>query len=281
MVSVTNVHHGGINELVASYWANGALIWTDCYESICYQNSAIIVDNTGNYMFTMWYNDQGNSGNSTLIRYDPNGSNPLDEEPRPGLTGKWLDPDHPGTFHVITWQNRSYVVLESRNINRSDNELTTQQSSPYGVGWTYCVPNGACIYTGANDVIGDFLYTNWADDQGSYGYTVMVRAGSNADIADAPAPISNLIGKWLGTDGTLHNISWANGKYIVESAHPNRGGNEVNYTHFATYSLSWTYCIPDDTCITIHTGYRDGDDLLISWKNERGESGDTILKRVD
>jgi hypothetical protein len=91
------------------------------------------------------------------------------------MAGKWLDPDTSGTYHVIVWKNNQYVVTETRNPNRGDNEVTSSYWDGTTLTWTYCVPQGACVTTNTVSVSGNNLNTDWSNDQGLSGSTVLTR----------------------------------------------------------------------------------------------------------
>ena len=100
---------------------------------------------------------------------------PVNQEPIPGLAGKWLDPDTSGTYHVIVWQNGQYVVTQTMNPARGGNEVTSSTWANGVLTWVYCVPNGACVTTQTVSVSGDNLETTWTNDQQLSGTTTMTR----------------------------------------------------------------------------------------------------------
>ena len=64
--SVINPARGG-NELTATNWSNGVLIWTYCIPNAnCITNVTVSLD--GNNLNTNWTDDSGNSGQTTFLR---------------------------------------------------------------------------------------------------------------------------------------------------------------------------------------------------------------------
>jgi hypothetical protein len=97
------------------------------------------------------------------------------QEPIPGLAGRWNDPDTSGTVTTIVWENGQYVVQSVINPSRGGNEVTKSSWSNGVLTWTYCVPNGNCITSVTVSVDGNTLNTTWTDDRGYSGTTAFAR----------------------------------------------------------------------------------------------------------
>ncbi len=104
------------------------------------------------------------------------------QEPMPGLAGRWNDPDTitdttpTPTVTTIAWENGQYVVTSVINPSRGGNEVTNSSWSNGVLTWTYCVPNGYCITSVTVSLNGDKLDTTYTDDQGNSGTTTFERA---------------------------------------------------------------------------------------------------------
>jgi len=176
VVTAVNDDEYGSFAVSSQYWDGSALTWT--YQ-VSYNDTSVTfttVSVSGDSLYTNWSNNDGDSGTETLQRVSssvPPAS--TSQEPMPGLTGKWLDPDTSGTYHIIVWQNGEYVVTETRNPTRGGNELTSSTWANGVLTWTYCVPGGACVTTETVSVSGDSLYTNWSNDVGLTGSTTLQR----------------------------------------------------------------------------------------------------------
>ncbi len=98
-------------------------------------------------------------------------------------------------------------------------------------------------------------------------------------------PIQGLAGKWQDPDTvgpTYHVIAWQNSEYVVtETRNPERGGNEVTSSNWDGTTLTWTYCVPDGACVTTSTVSLNGNELDTTWSNDQGDSGSTIMTRMN
>jgi|WetSurMetagenome_2_1015567.scaffolds.fasta_scaffold47335_3 hypothetical protein len=156
------------NELTSTNWTNGVLSWTYCVPAkACVTMQTLSL--AGDSLQTSWSNDLGQSGSATLTRYS------LASEAIPGLAGKWLDPETLGTYHVIAWQDGKYVVTETANPSRVGNEVTSSEWDGSSLTWTYCVQDGACVTIVTDHLDGNNLYTDWRNDVGKSGSTVLQR----------------------------------------------------------------------------------------------------------
>jgi hypothetical protein len=100
------------------------------------------------------------------------------QEPMPGLTGKWIDPDSTGggTISTIAYQNGEYVVTSVINTGRGPNEVTKTSWAGGVLTWEYCPSGMHCITQNTVSVDGDSLTVNWAwSDGGNSGTSVLQR----------------------------------------------------------------------------------------------------------
>lgn len=100
------------------------------------------------------------------------------QEPMPGLVGKWIDPDSSGggTVSTIEYQNGQYVVTSVINTNRGPNELTTTSWANGVLTWEYCPAGMHCITQKTVSISGDTLVVDWAwSDGGNSGTSPLQR----------------------------------------------------------------------------------------------------------
>ena len=103
---------------------------------------------------------------------------PTNQEPMPGLAGKWIDPDSSGggTISTIEWQNGEYVVTSVVNTGRGPNELTSSSWSNGVLTWEYCPEGMHCITQNTVSLSGDTLMVDWAwSDGGNSGTSILQR----------------------------------------------------------------------------------------------------------
>ena len=100
------------------------------------------------------------------------------QEPMPGLAGKWIDPDSSGggTISTIAYQNGEYVVTSVINTGRGTNELTKSSWSNGVLTWEYCPSGMHCVTQNTVSVSGNTLTVNWAwSDGGNSGTSELQR----------------------------------------------------------------------------------------------------------
>jgi hypothetical protein len=93
---------------------------------------------------------------------------------------------------------------------------------------------------------------------------------------------STMAGKWLDPDtsGTITTIeAQGNGFAVVSVINPNRGGNELTSTSYSNDVLTWTYCVPNQVCVTSETVSVSGNSLKATWTSDDGDSGTTTFER--
>jgi len=177
VVTAVNDDEYGSFAVTSQYWDGSALTWT--YQ-VSYNDTSVTfttVSVSGDSLNTNWSNNDGDSGTETLQRVSssvPPAS--TSQEPMPGLTGKWLDPDTSGTVTTIEEQNGEYVVVSVINPDRGVNEVTSSSYSNGVLTWEYCPPNMHCITSESVSVTSDRLTSTWSwSDGGNSGTTVYQR----------------------------------------------------------------------------------------------------------
>jgi hypothetical protein len=100
------------------------------------------------------------------------------QEPMPGLVGKWIDPDSTGggTISTIAYTNGEYVVTSVINTGRGPNELTKTSWSNGVLTWEYCPSGMHCITQHTVSLSSDTLTVDWAwSDGGNSGTSPLHR----------------------------------------------------------------------------------------------------------
>jgi hypothetical protein len=204
--------------------------------------------------------------------------------PMPELAGYWEDTETKDV-HVIEWQDGKYVVTAINAPDGSSLEITDQSWDGSSLNWTYYVSGtGVSVTFTTVSVSGDNLYTNWSNTDDRNGTETLVRVSSPIPVQSSSSqePMPGLAGKWLDPDttGTYSVIAWQNGEYVViETANPNRGGNEVTSSDWSNGVLTWTYCVQNGACVTTKTISVSGDNLYTTWFNDQGYDGSTTMVR--
>jgi hypothetical protein len=129
---------------------------------------------------------------------------------------------------------------------------------------------------------GDSLYTSWYDDWGNSGDKTLKRVTSLP--ATSVEAVHGLAGDWLSiVEGSITNniILWQDDRYVVaETRQQDGSANLLASSTWENGVLTWTYCIPGGTCITIKTTSVKGDILFIKWSDNQGNTGETALSRM-
>jgi hypothetical protein len=153
-------------------WLNDTLTWTYTRPSTGTSVTFKTVSVSGNILNTTWTNSQGDSGTWDLERTS---SAPVNQEPIPGLAGKWDDPDT-HTVHTIAWIVDSYVVTSSVNPNNGSYEITDQNWDGSSLTWTYYVAvNKLSVTIKTISVDGDTLNFSWSQTSGESGTDAYTR----------------------------------------------------------------------------------------------------------
>jgi len=98
-----------------------------------------------------------------------------------------------------------------------------------------------------------------------------------------PIP-STMAGFWLDDDGSATTIKFQDGQYVAVTTYYMISGNSQNSLISSSYEngvLTWKYCPPARSCLTMQTVSFNGDTLEVNWTNDKGESGQMTLTRTD
>lgn len=99
---------------------------------------------------------------------------PSNQEPMPGLTGTWQDPETTDTF-VIAWQNNQYVVT-SVTWEGTSYSITSQNWDGSSLTWSYYDTDLSMTVTySTTSLSGDSLYVDWSYSDGSGGTETLGR----------------------------------------------------------------------------------------------------------
>ncbi len=92
-----------------------------------------------------------------------------------------------------------------------------------------------------------------------------------------------MIGYWADANNLATTIQMQNGIITAVSVYDlnnPQGQNLVVSSAFAYGALIWRFCLPDQSCTTYSTETVNGDNLTVSWTNDKGQTGQMTLKRV-
>ena len=176
VVTAVNDDEYGSFAVTDQSWNGSALTWT--YQ-VSYNDTTVTfttVSVSGDSLYTNWSNSEGDSGTETLQRVSsPIPSAPVNQEPMPGLAGKWEDPETL-TVHTIEWSGDSYVVTSSVNPDRGTYDITYQNWDGSTLNWTYYVAaTDVAVTIETVSVDGDTLTFNWSQTTGDSGTDVYTR----------------------------------------------------------------------------------------------------------
>jgi hypothetical protein len=111
---------------------------------------------------------------------------------------------------------------------------------------------------------------------------VIAAVGCSTPLGSMP---SSLAGFWADPDNNVTTIENQDGSFVVTTVYDLNQADSKNLLDTTTYwnrILTWRYCPTPKPCLTlIASAFRGGDTLNVSWQNEKGESGQMTLKRVD
>jgi hypothetical protein len=98
------------------------------------------------------------------------------------------------------------------------------------------------------------------------------------------APAS-MAGFWADPDNNVTTIEDQGGTYAavtVLDLNQAHSENLLVSTSYWNRMLTWRYCPTAKPCLTLQaTSYRGGDTMDATWTNDKGETGQMTLKRVD
>jgi hypothetical protein len=170
VVTAVNDDVNGQYPVTSQSWNGSQLTWTYYVTDTGVSVTFTTITANGNNLYTTWSNDQGNSGDWTLIRTDsPYPQASSNQEAIPGMAGKWLDTDTQ-VVHTIEWQNGQYVVTSAIDPDEGSYAITNQSWFNNTLTWTYYRPaTDVSVTFETVSVAGDVLNTNWTNSNGDSG----------------------------------------------------------------------------------------------------------------
>ncbi len=102
--------------------------------------------------------------------------------------------------------------------------------------------------------------------------------------SSAPPTPATMAGYWEDNDNNVTKIEYQNGQYVAVTTYYTVTSSSQNSLVSSSYEngvLTWTYCPPARSCITMQTVSFNGDTLDVTWKNANGESGQMTLTRTE
>jgi len=106
---------------------------------------------------------------------------------------------------------------------------------------------------------------------------------ASACSSAAPTP-ATMAGFWEDIDHNVTEIEYQNGQYVAVTTYYTVSSSSQNSLVWSSYEngvLSWKYCPPARPCMTMQTVSFNGDTLEVTWKNDKGESGQMTLSRSE
>ena len=88
----------------------------------------------------------------------------------------------------------------------------------------------------------------------------------------------------MDNDDNVTTIQEKNGTFVAVTNYNFRGSSSQNTlvsSSFENGVLTWKYCPPAKSCITMQSVSIQGDNLEVTWKNDNGESGTMTLTRTE
>jgi hypothetical protein len=96
---------------------------------------------------------------------------------------------------------------------------------------------------------------------------------------------STMAGFWADPDNNVTTIENQSGMMVAVSVfdlNQSQSPNTLDTSSYAYRVLTWRYCPTAKPCLTLVTlPFRGGNALDVKWSNDKGESGQMTLKRVD
>jgi hypothetical protein len=112
-------------------------------------------------------------------------------------------------------------------------------------------------------------------------FVVMLAA---AGCSSSATTSSTMAGFWADTENNTTTINEQNGAFAAVTVYDldqSHSQNSLVSSSYVNGVLTWKYCPPAQACLTVHTVSLSGNTLNVAWTNDRGESGQMTLKRVD
>jgi hypothetical protein len=110
---------------------------------------------------------------------------------------------------------------------------------------------------------------------------VVLLMATACSSASAPA---SMAGFWADPNNNVTTIQNQNGNYVAVTTYylvASYSQNSLVSSSWENGVLTWKYCPPAKSCLTMKTISFNGDTLDVSWTNADGESGKMTLKRVE
>jgi hypothetical protein len=171
----------GSHEITDQSWNNGSLTWT---YYVTANDTSVTFDTIsvdGDSLYTNWNNSRGDNGTETLVRVESDGSSiilppdPGSNEPMPGLTGVWEDPETL-SLHTVIWDGSEYYVVSSIGSDGEIYTVTDQSWVGDTLSWTYYVGSTQTTVTFETIYVdGNSLYTNWNNSNNASGTETLSR----------------------------------------------------------------------------------------------------------
>ena len=109
--------------------------------------------------------------------------------------------------------------------------------------------------------------------------TVLFLLAACSSSTEAPATMA---GYWQGENYIVSTIQEQNGDFVVTTVYDTELSHSQNLLISSSYSdgvLTWEYCPPAESCVTVKTVSFSGDSLTVNWADDEGGSGQMMLQR--
>ena len=106
---------------------------------------------------------------------------------------------------------------------------------------------------------------------------------SSACSSSTPTPVT-MAGFWEDNAHNVTEIEIQDGQYVAVTNYYTVSSSSQNALVWSSYEngvLSWKYCPPARSCITMQAVSFNGDTLDVTWTNDNGESGQMTLIRSE
>jgi outer membrane biogenesis lipoprotein LolB len=110
---------------------------------------------------------------------------------------------------------------------------------------------------------------------------ILVMTAACSSATKTPATMA---GFWQDNDNNVTTIQAQNSGYVAVTTYDvfqSRSQNSLVSSSYENGVLTWKYCPPAKSCITMKTVSFKGDTLDVTWINDNGESGKMTLTRTD
>jgi hypothetical protein len=100
----------------------------------------------------------------------------------------------------------------------------------------------------------------------------------------SPPAKASMAGFWADPENNVTTIKEQNGQYVAATTYYLVASYSQNSLVSSTWEngvLTWKYCPPSRSCLTLKSVSFTANTLDVTWSNDKGESGKMTLKRVD